>query len=328
MRVSVVIPTLNEAEYLPQCLRSLSEHGGDAVTEIFVVDAGSSDDTVAIAEAANATVLKKEKDTIAGQRNLGAAIATGDLLAFLDADCTINPGWAENAVRHFADPHVVSAGAPPDIPDNNTTWVQQAWSFLKRKSQPRQMDVSWLASANVWVRKSSFDQIGGFDANLETCEDADLGFRLNRLGRTISDPGISVQHHREPRTLTHFYKKEVWHGKHSYDGLLKGRLTLAEIPSLVTPFLFVGSFVLMVVGILTTGPWGHWILLTGIAGLFAAPVAYTLRAVLKKGQWLRSPQYLLVYFVYFAARADALVRACWRLIVSPFQSKTAKNHAT
>ncbi len=322
MKVTVIIPTLNEAKFLPQCLKSLRAHGGDAVSEIFVVDAGSTDGTVAIAEHAEVTVLTKANDTIAGQRNLGAANATGDVLAFLDADCTINPGWVNSAVRHFENPEVVSAGAPPDIPEDNTTWVQQAWSFLKRKPQSRPMDVGWLASANVWVRKASFDEVGGFDSSLETCEDADLGFRLNRLGRTISDPAISVQHHREPRTLMEFYKKEVWHGKHSYDGVLKGRLTLAEIPSLLTPILFVVSVLMMLGGGILQGEWGPWFLSAGLFGLSAAPVLYTLRAVVKKGQWMRAPMYMLVYSVYFSARADALVRACVRLLISPFRSRS------
>ena len=321
-KVSVVIPTLNEAKHLPHCLQSLRSHGAHSIHEILVVDAGSADGTVAIAEAAGAIVLAKRNSTIAGQRNAGVEVAASELIAFLDADCTIEAGWAENAIRHFRDPAVVSVGAPPNIPDGDTTWVQKAWCFLKRKPNAVQRDVSWLASANVWVRKSSFEQVGGFDETFETCEDADLGFRLKDLGRIISDPRIRVQHHREPRTLSDFYKKEVWHGKNSYDGVINGRITPAELPSLITPILFVGSVMVVLVGILCWNAGGLWAVLGGIAGIALAPAVYTLRAVIRKGNWLRFPQFLLVYFVYFAARADALVRWMMRGIFGWFRLRT------
>ncbi len=315
MRVSIVIPTLNEAKFLPKCLASISEYGAALVQEVIVVDAGSTDSTVHLAEQAGVLVLKKCNSTIAGQRNAGAKAASSELIAFLDADCTIELGWAEHAIPHFGDLNIVSVGAPPNIPESNTTWVQETWSFLKRKPRTKPSDVSWIASANVWVRKKTFDQIGGFDETLETCEDADLGFRMKQIGRIVADPRIRVQHHREPRTLPEFYKKEVWHGKHSFDGIAGGRVTLEELPSLITPILFAGSFVLLVCGLAFFAGWGKWLSVLGLLGIAVAPFAYTIRSLLRKGQWARTPQFLLVYFVYFAARADAFLRWLLRRVI-------------
>ncbi len=223
-------------------------------------------------------------------------------------------GWAKEATRHFLDKTVVAVGPPPGIPASGTTWIQRAWSFLNRKAATEPVDVSWIASANLWVRKTSFDQIGGFDESLETCEDADLGYRLHERGRLVSDPQVYVAHHREPRTLREFYKKEVWHGKNSFSGIARGRFSLAELPSLLVPLQFGASIAVVLAGIFLTGyAAGKWLLLLGLTGVVAAPVLYTLR-MCAKGNWQKSPQYLLIYFVYFLARLDSLLRWLYRQV--------------
>lgn len=307
--VSVIIPALNEERFLGACLRSIKDTAGDFVREVLVVDNGSTDNTVAIAQQHGAQVIHSRVATIAAQRNLGVRQATGELLAFLDADCTVEPGWAETATKHFRDATVVAVGAPPRIPTSDTTWLQQAWSFLKRKASATPIDVSWIASANLWVRKTSFTDVDGFDETLETCEDADLGYRLKKLGRIVSDPRVTAVHHREPRTVYEFYKKEIWHGKNSFDGLARGRLRLAELPSLLAPLQLGASILLACVGVcLAPHAASKWLVPIGLAGVFAAPVLYTLRACAYKGNWRSFHRYTLVYLVYFVARLDALLR--------------------
>jgi len=311
--ISVVIPTLNEEQYVGACLQSIQDTSGDCVLETIVVDNGSTDGTAAIAERHGACVLHVRVATIAAQRNLGACRAKGELLAFLDADCTVVEGWAQTAVPHFADTTIVAVGAPPRIPASGTTWLQRAWSFLKQKKSTAPMDVNWMASANLWVRRASFNAIRGFDEELETCEDADLGYRLTHLGRIVSDPRLAVVHHREARTLREFYRKEVWHGKNSFDGLAKGRLRLAEVPSLLVPVELGASVLLACIGIWLAGhTLGRWFLLLGLTGVILAPALYSLRACLYKGRWCSIHRFTLVYFVYFFARFDALLRALWR----------------
>lgn len=315
MKLSVIIPCLNEAAYIEPCIRSVQSDvvTGDEV-EIIVVDAGSADGTVAIAHSCGVRVLDVQRSTIAAQRNAGATAAQGDVLAFLDSDCTVAEGWVRAGLSIFKDPEVVGGGSPPDVPIEGTTWVQRGWSFLKRKRRPHRMLVHWIPSANVWVRRSAFDQIGGFNDRLETCEDADLGFRISEKGLIISDPNIRVYHHREPHNLHHFFKKEVWHGKNSYSGLMKGRMTVAEIPSLVAPFYF-GFSILTMCLTLSLVAAGSIPVVYAIAStilLLSLPLAYTVRAIVSKGNAHHLLRYLLIYFVYFLARFVALVASLTR----------------
>ncbi|HBJ33552.1 MAG TPA: hypothetical protein DDZ51_02090 [Planctomycetaceae bacterium] len=313
VNVSVVVPTLNEAGFIGNCIRSIRNAVSAARVEIIVVDNGSRDDTVEIAWREGAIAIVVTGATIAKQRNVGAARAEGELIAFVDADCTVSPGWLQAGIQQFRDTNVVSAGASPDPPPDADSWVEQAWCFLKRQPNEQARRVPWIASCNLWVRKSTFQQCGGFDESLETCEDSDLGYRLGDLGDVVSDPAMAIVHHREPKTLKQLYRKEIWHGKNSFDGVLRGRFTPSELPSLITPILFGGSVIVLVIGFLVAllsdyDAIGSGLMVAGVCGLLMAPSLYTIRAVSTKGNWNRIHHYFMVYLVYFTARTDAMVR--------------------
>jgi rSAM/selenodomain-associated transferase 2 len=104
--ISIIIPTLNEADHIQTTLRSLSNN---ADTEIIVVDGGSTDATRTLAAATGATVLRAPPGR-ARQQNFGAAAATGGILFFLHADTQVPPDYRDLIRRTLRLPGV-SAGA-------------------------------------------------------------------------------------------------------------------------------------------------------------------------------------------------------------------------
>ena len=104
MTVSIILPTLNEAGCLGQTLASLREQSPH---EILVVDGGSTDETCRLAQAAD-RLLQGARGR-AAQMNLGAAHASGDVLLFLHADCTLEAGALTVAEKCLA-PRRVAAG--------------------------------------------------------------------------------------------------------------------------------------------------------------------------------------------------------------------------
>src|ERR1700676_1438769 len=102
--VSVVIPTLDAAGGLPATLAALA--GAPMIREIIVADGGSTDDSVAIAQAAGARTVKAKRGR-GTHLAAGAAAACGEGLLFPHADCRLAPGW-ERAVEAF----VAAPGAP------------------------------------------------------------------------------------------------------------------------------------------------------------------------------------------------------------------------
>ena len=303
----VIIPTLNEEGFIVQCIKSIRDQCGET-THIVVVDNGSKDRTVALATELGVEVIETSGQTIAGQRNLGAANSKGNLLAFLDADCTVLPGWSQAAMETFQDQTVVAAGAVPELPQVNTTWVQRTWEFMKRRKHQRSTETTWLPSANLWIRKSAFDQVSGFNEEFESCEDADIGYRLSKIGRLVHNPQIRIEHHREPRTIRQFFHKEVWHGKNSYDGITQGRITMSELPSLLAPiWMFVGTVVLLIGFAVWLSNGNRLTFWSGLLAAAALPLAYALRAIVNKGNAQLFPQVLFMYVIYFAARMVAFL---------------------
>ncbi len=101
--LSIIIPALNAAADLPLCLNSLLpglESG--LIREVILVDGGSDDDTVRIAEDSGATVLTSPQPGRAKQLIHGAAAARGDWLLFLHADTALTRDWARDAAAHIA----------------------------------------------------------------------------------------------------------------------------------------------------------------------------------------------------------------------------------
>ena len=307
-RFTVVIPTKNEEKFIAQCLQSVQVECGDCLDEIIVVDNGSTDRTRMVAEQMGARVLVCN-GTIATQRNTGARVAKTEVIAFLDADCTVKQGWAKHAIAWFDEDEIVAVGAKPVPPDDDATWVQSAWCFIKKSPKTVPSSVSWLSSCNLWVRKSSFDNCNGFDESFETCEDVDLGYRISNLGKLVSDPGIAVVHYREPSTLIQFYNKEIWHGKNSYDGIFSGRFRVHELPSLLAPLVFGLGLLVLFASALIVAVYGRifWSIFALIVTLLV-PFIFATRVHIRKGQWDRLPSVFILYVVYFLARFTAFLK--------------------
>ena len=121
LRVSVIIPTLNEEAEIASALSSVHDAGAD---ELIVVDGGSSDRTVQIAKDLNAVVFQPENCGRAIQQNFGAERATGDVLLFLHADCRIPPDGINEVRQLLQDaPLTLSGCFSTRLPGNQSSIV-------------------------------------------------------------------------------------------------------------------------------------------------------------------------------------------------------------
>src|SRR5688572_5273474 len=167
--VSFIIPCLNEEKFLALCLRSvraLELPAGMGAPQLIVVDNRSKDRSAAVAAEHGATVLQIDPGKVSRARNLGARHAAGELLAFIDADCELDPRWLVRCAAPLQDTGVVSTGTvmsePPPPPAS--TWVERAWYELAhRRRESAAIDVPWLATFNLLVRRDAFEAVGGFD---------------------------------------------------------------------------------------------------------------------------------------------------------------------
>ena len=301
--ISIIIPARNEEQHIEQCLKSLASLDFPADRyEVIVADNGSTDATVALAQQNRVRVVKlPEKKTISAVRNGGAVVAFGDILVFIDADCTVAADWLRQAERYFDRSDVACFGSSPIIP-KKATWVEKTW-FIVRESHQQVFERKWQESTNMFIPKSIFDKAGGFNESLSTCEDVDLSYRLIKFGKIISDSRIVAIHHRDPKNIKEFFFKEKWRGKSNYAGLLQHGLKISELPSLLLPLYFAGMM-LASMGAMMIGAFLMAVFLfisaqLPVMGLSLLKIRHTFNLV-------GYARLMILYNVYFVARACAI----------------------
>jgi len=174
MQLSVIVPTLNEAGGLPQLLEDLRELDGVNV-EVLVVDGGSSDDTVAVAEAGGAQVLSAPRGR-GRQLAAGARAARGDWLLFLHADSRLGPE-ATAALRHAVHrPRPFAAAVFRFAIDLPRGWR----GFLERGQALREALLGLpYGDQGLLIRRETYQALGGYP-DLPIMEDVALIRKLRR----------------------------------------------------------------------------------------------------------------------------------------------------
>ncbi len=189
-RVSIIIPTLNEASCLERTLHQLSILNPPA-EEILVVDGGSEDETVAIADKAGIKVLSCQPPGRSLQMNYGAKTATGDILCFLHADTCVPDDLVAVIVATLADKSIAGGGFISLMAGFQTTrWGVSLHNYLKTYYAPlifRPLlffkGLRLLFGDQVmFCRRADFWDCGGFN-DVPILEEADLCLKLVRLGR-------------------------------------------------------------------------------------------------------------------------------------------------
>jgi len=229
------------------------------------------------------------------------------MLAFVDADHEVFPGWFEAAVEVLADEHVGAVGATC-LPPSAGTWVQRMYGRLRGRSAGR-ADVEWLGSGNLVVRRTAFDQVAGFDETLRVCEDVDFCHRLRLAGwRLVSDDRLKNVHHGDPSTLKDLFRGELWRGRDNLRVSLR-YLTLRGLPSLAIPLIDLTAMVALLLGLALWRLSALWVAAGMIGVIIGLAVLRALRMIAADGPrgFVAVVQALLVAGTYDTARALALV---------------------
>jgi glycosyltransferase involved in cell wall biosynthesis len=193
IKISFVIPAYNEEHYLPLCLDAIiREIGGRDGYEIIVVDNNSNDRTCEIVarDYPHVALLHEPRRGANRARETGFVASKGGLVAFLDADTELLPGWIDRAERAFAkDPNLVCLSGPfiyYDLPFGIQLLVKVFYgmsylvyilnNFILRKT-------SVIQGGTEIVRRDALQKIGGHDVTLTFYgDDADLARRLSKAG--------------------------------------------------------------------------------------------------------------------------------------------------
>jgi rSAM/selenodomain-associated transferase 2 len=176
VRLSVVVPVLDEARHLPALLAHLARDGSGA--EVIVADGGSRDGSAELAARAPDVRLIVTGRGRARQMNAGAALATGDVLLFLHADTRLPSGAVEKIRRALADPRVVYGRFDVRF-DNPRRGFRLIAGLMNLRSR---LTGICTGDQAIFVRGAAFARLGGYP-EIALMEDIELTRRLKRIGR-------------------------------------------------------------------------------------------------------------------------------------------------
>lgn len=216
-RLSIVVPHLNQPDYLAAFLKSLHDQFDMTAVEVIVVDNGSRELPRAVVAGYPGVVLAEE--TVPGPgpaRNRGVALSQAPLIAFTDSDVLLAPDWMPRLLARFEDPDVAIIGGdikvfPLDASQPSVAEAYECvYAFPQADYIARQ---GFSVSANLATRREVFDAVGPF-AGIEIAEDTDWGQRAGRMGyRTVFAPEVVVFHpaRREMRDLKAKWDRNISH---------------------------------------------------------------------------------------------------------------------
>ena len=245
---SVVIPVRDDAARLRRCLERIAAGTPAGVrVEIVVADNGSVDDSAEVARRAGAHALSLPGLRLGELRNHAAAAGRGPVLAFVDADNEIGPAWIPADSRRWPRPRTGrsarrAATLPGDLGER---------FYDRLRAIPRRRSRSTGSAAGTWrCAAAAFEEVGGFDADLETCEDVDLCRKLRARGYALlADLRLENVHHGDPRTLSQVFFGELWRGRDNVRVSLRPSVVGPHARERHPPVLSLAAGALVLVGL-------------------------------------------------------------------------------
>ncbi|HXO39041.1 MAG TPA: glycosyltransferase [Candidatus Acidoferrum sp.] len=310
--ISIVIPALNEERMIGRCLESLTRLAfARERFEVLVVDNGSRDKTLIIAESfknrLNLKILQQAAVRISALRNLGAKAALGDTLAFLDADCLAPADWLDHIHALAPTGGAGVLGAHYLLPEDSS-WVGRTWH--RYQEAPKSGEVSHVPAGDLIMRREDFLRLGGFDETIQTNEDYELCERARSAGMQVrAFPQIGVIHLGTAQSLRVFFRKQAWHGTHVIKVFLRDVFKSHNRKAAMFAFHTLLSVFAVIAGIAWTlaghGRW--WVPVAAGTALCLPPIALSVRNVLTSRRYSDFFPLFALYLTYGIARAKALL---------------------
>lgn len=212
MKVSVIISTYNEEGSIGKCLESLSKQTIKDL-EVIVVDDGSTDGT--LSNIGGVGLLKQEHKGPGAARNLGVKESSGEILVFVDADMTFEPGFIEKLVEPIILGKTKGTFSKDEYVSNwDNVWAR-CWNINEGWEPKRRHPKGYPDKQKVFraILKSEFEKVGGFDVTRGYNDDWSLSEKLGYKADVVSN---SVFYHKNPDNLVGILEHAKWVAKRRY----------------------------------------------------------------------------------------------------------------
>ena len=218
--ISVIIPHLNQNEALIFCITSLRQQNYPLDRlEVIIVDNGSKIIPAASGEPFKSLLVLSETTPGPGPaRNTGVAASGGEMLFFIDADCTADPDWIKSGVSSLLDGDAPIIGGDVQIPivDKASITALEAYEMVFAYQQETYIKkVGFSGSGNLATRRTVFDQVGSF-SGIEVAEDRAWGAQALTKGFKFTYCPEMIIYHPARETFDEIFQKWARHSRHDF----------------------------------------------------------------------------------------------------------------
>lgn len=301
--LTVIIPVCNGAVSLAQCLNAVVR--ASSRPQVIVVDDGSRDGSAEIAAGFPCTVLRLGTNRgAAAARNEGAHEAQGDVLFFLDSDVLIEPDTFARIARLFEahpDLDALFGSYQGDTVPRN--FVSQYKNLLHHYTHQNARPAAATFCAGYGaVRRSVFDELGGFDETNRALEDIDFGYRMHAAGHTIRLEKDLYFTHLKHYSLAGLVRSDLFNRAIPWTRLmLKHSIVRNDLNTKIHNVLSVCvAFLLLVLplaGVFTPRLWPVWLVLWLLLIALNTPFLAFVRR--ERGAWFAARTVAMSWFFYF-----------------------------
>ncbi len=197
MKLSIIVPAYNEEKFIAACIEHILRASAGFDCELIVVDNASTDRTPEIAQRFPAArVLTEKRKGVQRARQCGYENATGDLIAYVDADTQMPEKWVATVFKEFEkNPNLACLSGPYvyyDLPLWKDIFV---WIYFYFGAFPIYLVTRHMAIAgNVIVRRSTLEKMGGLDTTIEFYgDDTNLSRRASAFGKVKFKLGLVMK---------------------------------------------------------------------------------------------------------------------------------------
>ncbi len=253
-QVSVIVAAYNSEQTIEECLKSvLALDYPASYIEVIVMDGGSKDATVKLAEKLPVKVVSIRLNAPAAY-NYAMKIASHEVLGFIDADAKVQPQWLKLLVPHLNEHQVVGVSGSIETWNYDNLWARSIGYELRNRYRRIGKFTGRIATMNLLLKKAVVEEAGGWDENLPSQYDTDLGFRISAKGYKIAYEPKAICYHYNRPTLKAFYRQQLQYGKNTLKLYFKhGRLArgdeITDVGMNIQPLLILGVILFFILGI-------------------------------------------------------------------------------
>lgn len=296
-KVSIIVASYNNEQTIEECLKSILalDYPKDHF-EVIVMDGVSKDKTVKIAQKLAVQVVSIRLNCPAAY-NYVMKIAKFPILGFIDSDAKVEANWLRLLVPHLDEPLVAGVSGTIEIWNSDNPWAKSIGYELKNRYDRIGQYTGRIATMNLLMKRTVIEEAGGWDEELPSQYDTDLGFRVSGKGYKIAYEPKAVCYHFNRPTLRTYFRQQMQYGKNTLRLYFKhGHLArgdeITDVGMNIQPILFLSLVVSFIIGIIP----------------LLRPFWYLSAAILA---------FMLLYFVYSATKIKVKFHevSTWRLVV-------------